>query len=71
MEELFVISKLDNQRNVEGILQILSEDEGHQVTQVHRFSGGTSSSVKIERNASFVVIQNDVQVSVGKEDFSG
>ena len=65
---LFIISDLDDKRNVKDALQPLREDEGHTVAHVERVCRGPSTSVQVERLALLVGVQNLLKVALAEEN---
>lgn len=64
VHELFVIRKLNDERTIKNILEILGELEWHRVSNVHAVTTRSSSRVEIEWLALLVSIQNFGKISV-------
>ena len=69
-EELLVVGQLDDERDVEGVLEPLGEDEGDEVSEVHRLRGGSSTRVQEEWVALLVTSQDVGEVAMREEDAS-
>ena len=67
-EVLLVVGNLDNEGHVKGLLQILGEDEGHEVAHVQTVTGRAPPSVEVEGLTLFVLVKDQPQVPVAKED---
>lgn len=66
-EELFVIGELDHQGAIENVLEPFGEEEGDQVSQVHRVRTWSSACVEVEGLALFVAVEDLVELTVGEE----
>ena len=67
-EELFIVSQLNYQGNIEHVLEPLGEDERDQVSHVHRVGARPPASVQEELLPRGVHVQDGVQLPVGEED---
>mmetsp|Transcript_56151 Transcript_56151/g.64089 ORF Transcript_56151/g.64089 Transcript_56151/m.64089 type:complete len:224 (-) Transcript_56151:324-995(-) len=67
MNILFIISDLDDQRDIKSLLQVFSENKGNKMTKVQTLTGGSTSCVQEERFSIFIRVENNIQVSVREE----
>lgn len=70
MEKFLVIAEHDDDRHLEGILEVLSEKERHQMAHMHAVRGGPSAGVDVEWLFVLVGSQEFVDVPVGEENVS-
>ena len=82
MEIFLIISNLDDERNIEGVLHIFAEDEGKHVSKMKGLWWRPSSCIQIERRNSWISKsitfllmslacgQNGIKISMWKEDSS-
>jgi hypothetical protein len=66
-EEFLVVSQHDDKGDIEDILKPLGEGEGNHMTEMHRVGGRSTSSVKEERLALLISVEDFLKVAVGEE----
>ena len=70
VQVLFIISDLDDARNVEHLLQPLSHDEGNRVSHMKRLRRRSPAGVQVEGDSLLVGVEDLVQLPVAEEDAS-
>ena len=68
VDKLLVICNLDDQRHVEGVLQVLGEDEGDAVTEMEGLSTRAAASVEVKRLSLLVSVEDLSKISLAEEN---
>lgn len=68
MNVFLVICDLDDKRNIKSLLQVFCKDERNRMPHMECISRWSSSCIKVERIILFVLIKNNVKISLTEED---
>lgn len=69
-KKFLIISELNDQGTVKGILQPFRELERNQMSQVKSFTRGSSSRVEVELGLRLIQVKDEVEIPMREEDAS-